>query len=171
MKRWAAAFVLALALMLTGCGNQRQTDFPVGEKVSAYWFDFTVESVERMERYEGHDAPDGSQLLLCQMTIESTFDGSVPMGRGDFILMWEEPGDPSASGVNKAAFPLAKYADGQLPDEYDMEKGETWEGLLIFEVPDEVDRAAILFEEQYVDGGSESGYDLGKQFTVSFELK
>lgn len=30
MKRWAAAFVLALALMLTGCGNQMQTDFPVG---------------------------------------------------------------------------------------------------------------------------------------------
>ena len=42
---------------------------------------------------------------------------------------------------------------------------------MISEVPDEVDRAAIFFEEQYADGGSESGYDSGKQFTVSFDLK
>lgn len=165
-KSWT--LILTLFLLLAACSaEEKQTAFQVGETASTYWFEFALQSVETADRYAGHEAPRGSRLVLCQMSIESTFDGSVPMGQGDFILMWADPED---LGSQKAAFPLAQYTDSQLPDEYDMEEGEVWEGLLIYELPEEAVQAELMFEEQYVDGDNQSDYSVGDRYTVAFDV-
>ena len=44
-KKILAALLLAAALLLPGCGGEKQTAFQVGDKVETYWFQFTVDQV------------------------------------------------------------------------------------------------------------------------------
>lgn len=165
-KQILALALLVLTMTLSACGGEERTEFRVGEEVSTYWFKFTVESVEQTDCYEGREAAEGSRLLLCELSLENTFDGPVPMGQGDFVLLWEDE-----TGTEQGAFPLAHYTQSQLPDEYDLAKDEERTGLLIYEVPKEVAQAWLLFEEQYVSGESESDYSVGERFTVGFTIQ
>lgn len=168
------AAVLLSGLVLTACaspsGEDGNTEFETGEAVSTYWFDFTVNSAETAKRYGAYTAAEGSRLVVCELTIENTFKTAIPMGWADFVLLWTRP-DGGSSDETQGVYPIpAGYADRQFPEEYEIEKGDTAEGILIFEVPEDVTQAAILFQELYADGESESQYTEGASFLVRLTL-
>ena len=175
--RAGLACVLVLSLLLVSCGGEKkQVEFEPGETVDTYWFSFSVDSVQVMDSWQGRQADAGYRLAVCGLTIESTFSSSVPMGRGDFVLLWETGEEPEGESSSEApwagmegVYPLPQYDGGQLPDEYTLEPDETVEGLLVYQVPDTVTRAALMFEEYYADG-SEDDYTVGDHYLVWLDL-
>ena len=171
----ALAWLSALLLLLASCGlGQRRVEFEPGETVEAYWFDFTVEEWQQADSWQGRRAEDGFRLVVCTLAIRSTFDSTIPMGRGDFALLWEGAAQPDGaagtwSGM-EGVYPLPAYAEGQLPNAYELDGGESVRGQLVFQVPDTVTRAALMFEEYYADGASESDYTVGDHYLVWLEL-
>lgn len=165
---------LAAALLIVGCSSGtgvEKNQFEVGDKVSTYWFDFTVDQVETADFFGSYTAQDGYRLAVCHLTIKNTFDEDVPMGWADFILQWENTGgDAGSSGDVEGAYTLPQYTQDQFLDEYTLEKDSQQEGLLVFEVPDEVSRAALVFQELYADGEDASQYTEGGSYYVWMEL-
>lgn len=174
--RRTAALVLALCLLLAACADRKeqQTDFQVGEKVSTYWFDFTVDQVETADRYETYVPAEGNRLVVCGVTLKSTFKEPVPMNWADFVLLWEDPEGGFSSQSEPAGmdgvYPLPALSQEQLPDEYEIEKGKTLTGDLVFEVPAQVTRASLVFQELFAEGESENEYSEGEAFQVLIDL-
>ena len=172
----ALAWLLALSLILTACGGgKKQEDFSPGETVETYWFDFAVGEVLQADSWQGWEAQEGSRLVICALSLRSTFDSPVPMGRGDFALLWESGERPGPEDVGpwaemEGVYPLPAGSAGQLPDEYELDPGEERTGRLVFQVPDEVTRAALMFEEYYVSGESEDDYAVGGHYMVWLDL-
>lgn len=174
----ALALILVLAVSLTACGQWgEKREFQPEERVSTYWFDFSVNEVRTESSWQGRRAEDGCRLVICELEIQSTFSEAVPMGRADFVLLWESGEDtdaPSGSGAAwqgmEGVYPLPRYAEGQLPDEYELGRDETVTGQLVFQVPSSVSRAALMFEEYYADGESESTYTVGDHYLVWLDL-
>ena len=93
------------------------------------------------------------------------------MGWADFILQWESTGeDAGSSGEMEGAYILPQYTQDQFLDEYTLEKGGQREVLLVFEVPQGVSRAALVFQELYADGENASQYTEGSAYYVWLEL-
>ena len=181
MNRWrrkACVCVLALSLLLTACGRrEKRVEFEPGETVETYWFRFTVDSAQETDQWQGRQAEENFRLVVCGLTIQSTFESAVSMGRGDFVLQWETGEEPEEDASAEepwagmeGVYPLPEYTDGQLPDEYELEAGERVEGQLVFQVPDEVTRAALMFEEYFADSTDESGYTVGDHYLVWLDL-
>ena len=172
----ALAWLLALFLSLPACGGEDREDFAPGETVETYWFDFTVEELRQADSWQGRRAEEGFRLVVCTLTIRSTFDSQIPMGRGDFALLWENGEDPGETGEEapwagmEGVYPLPAYGGGQFPDEYDLAPEEERTGRLVFQVPDEVTRAALMFEEYYAGGEGEDDYTVGDHYLVWLEL-
>lgn len=166
--------VLALALVVFAAipgRRTKKTELEVGERVSAYWFDFTVNSVQRGEEYQDRRASEGTDLVICEITVKNTFGEDIPMGRTDFVLLWDDGTgeEPPAREEMEALYPLEEYCGDQLPGEYTLQKGETRKGVLVYEMPQEGARAALLYEEYYLSGdGDGSGYSLGDHYMVRF---
>ena len=175
-KKFLLVLCLTAALLLGGCSSGsgvEKNQFEVGDKVSTFWFDFTVDQVETADFFGSYTAREGCRLAVCRLTIKNTFDQDVPMGWADFILQWESAGedaDASAAGGVEGAYTLPQYTQDQFLDEYTLEKGGQREGLLVFEVPEEVSRAALVFQELYADGESASQYTEGSSYYVWMDL-
>ena len=161
LRRLAA--VIFLLLLLPGCGGEKQTTFQVGDKVETYWFQFTVDQVKTTERWMDYQPQEGDRLAVCYLTLDSTFSEAVPMNWADFVLRL---GD----GENDGAYPIEYQGQEQLPDEYDLVEGEERTGCLVFEVPQGVTRAKLVFQELFNEGDSDSVYTEGDTYYVDVDL-
>ena len=75
----------------------------------------------------------------------------------DFVLFY---GDTDTD----YCYPISSIADNQLPDEYQIEKGGSRTGELVFEVPTQSTDFSFLYQEIYED-------DVwGNAYGVSFSL-
>ena len=160
-KTWLTAACAALALSLAGCdagGSPNETH--VGDMVSTSWFDYTLVSAVSMEEYEGCAAPAGEKLVVVDMTMTNTYDKPVPMFDTDFQLYWGE------YGGDEMAFPLEPYCSAQLPADYDLAIGETKQGVLVYQVPSDVQDFTFAFLEVF-DNGTEEGEE-GDLFVTYF---
>lgn len=170
------ALTMLAGLLMAACSSGsgvEKNQFEVGDKVSSYWFDFTVDQVDTMESYGDYWAQDGWQLVVCRLTIKNTFDQDVSMGWADFILKWEEQEEGasgSESGEMAGAYALPQYTKSQFPDEYTLKVNDEVQGVLVYEVPNQVSRAAVIFQELYANGESESEYTEGNFYCVWTEL-
>ena len=170
------ALTLLTGLLLAACSSGsgvEKNQFEVGDKVASYWFDFTVDQVDTMESYGDYWAQDGWQLVMCRLTIKNTFDQDVSMGWADFILKWEDQQEDTAGSepVEMAgAYALPQYTKSQFPDEYTLKEDEEVQGVLVYEVPKQVSRAAVVFQELYASGDSESEYTEGSSYYVWTDL-
>ena len=144
-KRFLAVLLLAALLTLPGCGGEKQTAFQVGDKVDTYWFQFTVDQVKTTDRWMDYQPQEGSRLAVCYLTLESTFSEAVPMNWADFVLVW-------GGGEADGSYPIEYQGQEQLPDEYSLIKGEERTGCLVFEVPQGVTRAKLVFQELFNEG-------------------
>lgn len=162
-KRFLAVLLLAALLTLPGCGGEKQTAFQVGDKVETYWFQFTVDQVKTTDRWMDYQPQEGDRLAVCYLTLDSTFSEAVPMNWADFVLRW---GD----GEDDGTCPIEYRGQEQLPDEYDLVKGEERTGCLVFEVPQGVTQAKLVFQELFNEGDSDSVYTEGDTYYVDVDL-
>ena len=180
VKRTLVLVLAGLMLLLAGCSPEekdRLGEYELGEQVSTYWFDFIVEKVEPVDSYDGYHPSEGNRLVVYRLSLENTFNQTVTMVQTDFFLLWpdEEEGEESSSraslGGMVGSYALPKFSESQMEDTYDLTWGGRAAGDLVFEIPQEVDRAALVYEEYYVDEESETGYSAGDHYAVWFSLE
>lgn len=162
-KRFLAVLLLASLLTLPGCGGEKQTAFQVGDRVDTYWFQFTVDQVKTTDRWMDYQPQEGDRLAVCYLTLDSTFSEAVPMNWADFVLVW-------GGGEADGSYPIEYQGQEQLPDEYSLIKGEERTGCLVFEVPQGVTQAKLVFQELFNEGDSDSVYIEGDTYTVDVDL-
>ena len=180
-KLLAVAAALVLALTLAGCDSMptlggngltpvedasttsdgRETGgyavADMGEEMNCHFFGFTVNSAYRTAAYEGAAPADGNSFVVVEVTINNPYDEEVPMFGNDFVLFY---GDADTD----YCYPISSIADSQLPDEYQIEKGGSRTGELVFEVPTQSTDFSFLYQEIYED-------DVwGNAYGVSFSL-
>ena len=176
MRRWWSLLLVAAILMsISSCSwgqNKGTGDYAPGDTISTYWFDFSVDTVDVIDSYDGYRPASGNQLVACRLSLKNTFDEAISMSQTDFFLLWSHTsGDTSSEEEEMAGtYALPKFSNRQLEDTYDLEPGESREGDLVFELPDTTDRVALVFEEYYVDSESETGYSIGDRYRVWFDL-
>ena len=142
----------------SGAGSSNKDgNFYVGDKVSTIFLDFTVNSVESVSEYEGYTPAEGNKLVVLDMTIKNTETYSLPMFQSDFPLFW-------GSGDEDGDFPLEKYCDKQLDDEYEIPIGKSTDGVLVYEMPQDAKDCVLVFEEYFED--ESVGENYGVYFTV-----
>ncbi|MBR2991015.1 MAG: hypothetical protein IKF51_06090 [Solobacterium sp.] len=134
----------------------------LGTVMPTAWFDFTVTNAKLAKEYEGHEAPDGYDILIVDMDLKNTFGHSVPMFYNDFQAQWFDDADDAY------AFPFSMKFGGETIDEdgeYALGINENAKAVYAFEVPAGNKDFSISMQEYYED---ESYGDL---FFVYFTVK
>lgn len=161
-----------LLLILTGCQGQLSDSseavrkrVEIGETISTAWFDYTVISVEKLEQnaFEEIEVLEGNQLLSVEIKLKSTYYKETPMSRYDFQIYWDHMDD-----ADERCFALEAVTEEQLPDTYELDSGETREGTLLYQVPEEQSRYVLVFQE-YFDDGTQQG-DVGTSYGTFLQL-
>ncbi len=180
MKRLASILLaLTMALALAACGEGGLSLTPgggsgepglktgfVGDTLSTYWFDFTVNDAYSCAQYGSHIASAGNKLVVAAITLKNTCGESVDMWGDDFAILWDDPDEDSGAAP---ALP-AGISDDQFPDEYVLKINETRAGTAIYEVPEDFRDFVIAFQEIYEDTENPDNLDgkEGSTFFVSF---
>jgi hypothetical protein len=126
----------------------------IGNKVSAKWYDFTVNSVDFVNDYEGYSASDGNILVHASITITNTSEKTIYLFDGDFALVWDLDKDERSYAYSKEA-----YTDTMLTNEYAINVGETKTIDTIYEISKNNKKPmAIYYYEQYSDGQKGNKY-------------
>ena len=174
IKRLTALAVAGMmaALLFTGCDGN--TDLMKGiqagdreygktytaegtEGLQTSFFQFNINESTLKDEVDGYILDDDTQrFLVVNITVKNTFEGddpSIPMFDVDFTVSWE--------GLN-GIYPEDEFAEGQLPAEYEIFKGKSRTGDLIFVVPEDVTDFVLSYTEEYEDDFE------GNTFEISF---
>lgn len=182
------AVLLCMSLVLTGCGSVtdliddivggssssgtpyasltadgRETggyvDGRIGDTLQTVFFAFTVDKAEIANEYGGQAAPDGKSYLIAEITVKNTFGDVMPLWYDLFQIQWGKTDQ-------EYGWPIEPFTDEQMPETYEMKKGETITYTHVFEIPaPEGEREySISFLEYYEDGLE------GNVFFVYFDL-
>ena len=179
-KLFALCVSAALLLALSACGSRvgypdenGQALGEIGDTMHTAFVDFTIESAELADSFDGYTPADGYELLVADITIENNSGMDQPMFIWDFQVQWntvdgENPdlafGYPVYEGEGDDASAYTNVSDQQLPPSYDLADGETREGILLYEVPADRETFSISFQEYFADDTT------GDLFFVDFTL-
>ena len=159
------ALALALALVLSGCGKEAESDGTgvPGDTLETAFFSFTLESVRQTETFAGKTAPRGCGYLTVEVTVRNTTEDEVEMYDTDFSVQW-------GSGPSDYGYPVTTDSEtgealdtasaGQLPAAYTLAAEEERTGTLVFLVPADADQLSLTCQEAFADGTA------GDTFTV-----
>lgn len=171
LKRFVSLFLAAfMVLALAGCGslnlgggkeNENSKEGYLGDTLSTYWFDFTVDDAYLCDEYEGYTPDSGYQMLVVTLSLKNTVNFSVDMFQSDFPVLWAD-GDSSVGD-----YPIPAFTDDQLPDEYTLGINRSKSGLLVYEVPKDVKDFSLAFMELFEDEDNEDGRE-GETYFVDF---
>lgn len=167
--------ISVLAFSLAACASSSAIVLPengyaegsIGDTMRTYFFDFKVDSAYLCTSYEGYIPTPGYDLLAAQVTVKNTFGEDIPMYDWDFFVLF----DDITEGTEVYDYPITTYDDIEfpeaaraslLPSEYNLEKGESQTGLLLFEVPAGQSSLTISYAESFDDDST------GDIFYVSF---
>jgi len=126
-----------------------------GKTYKTEWFEFTIHSIEKVGSYAGRTAQEGQQLYKVLIIETSTSEETIPVGTFDFYM-----DDPTFEEYVWAVAPL----DGtMMPEEFNLEPGETVQYVMLFEVPVDTTELALVYTE-YFDNG-----EIGTSFTIYVE--
>ena len=169
MKKILTLLLAGILLVLSACGDKDSsndsegyTEGFLGDTLSTYWFDFTVEDAYACQDFGGYTAAAGKQLVVASLSLKNTQRYSLDMWYGDFPLLW---GD----GDDEIVYPLSAATEQQLPDEYSLAIKEDRTGLLVYEVPADVQDFTMAFVE-YFEDGTDDGEE-GDAYFVYFTAK
>ena len=111
----------------------------VGKVYSAKWFDFTIESIEKISSIEGYSPEDGNILIKAVVTEKGTFEEPGPMGTFDFYL--------DSETFEEYVWAMPPLNDSMMPEEFDLDTNEIVKYTLVFEVPDGLDDLQLMYTE------------------------
>ena len=168
MKRLLTLVLAAmLALSLTACGAQSETGsgYPgddgtaqggLNTVMHTEFFTFTITGAALHSTLDDYVPGLGQVVLAVDMEVENTFSETIPMFDTDFLLQW-------GNGEEDQAYCLLDtVADDQLPERYDLEKGQARSGRLYFAVPQDAEDFTLTYLERFDDGTT------GDEFSVTF---
>lgn len=165
MKKRIASFLsfMLLSLMLAGCGakpailpKDGSAEGEMGDTLRTYFFDFTVDSAYTCSKYEGYVPTPGYDLLVTEVTVKSTSPETITMFDWDFMVLFPDMNQEE----DVYDYPITSYEDVEIPEsalqtllptEYDLEKGKSRTGLLLFEVPAGDTEFTISYVESFDD--------------------
>lgn len=126
----------------------------IKDKVSAKWYDFTINSVEFVQEYAGYTASDGNTLVHANITVNNTSDKTVYLFDGDFALVWD-----LSSEERSYTYSLEAYTDTMLKNETAIGIGEEKTIDTVYEISKDTKKPmAIYYYEQYSDGQKGNKY-------------
>lgn len=126
----------------------------IGDKITAKWYDFTINSIEEINEYNGYKAKDGKTLYHAQITITNTTDKDVYLFDGDFTLVWNLENEEFSYQYSMDAF-----NDSMLSNEMVIEPGATKTIDTLYEVDKTTEKPlAIYYYEQYSDNQNGNKY-------------
>lgn len=119
----------------------------LGDTMSTYWFDFSVDEAVLTNEYEGSTPSAGRVYLVLTMTMENTFYEAVPMYRGDFDVEWD---DPDAESYET---PVMIFINGEelTEDSYEIPYADLVDATMVFEVDKGYDEFVVYFDEYFAD--------------------
>lgn len=168
MKRLGAALLAACMLLVLGaCNTETRSSGEVyetegfGQSLSTAFFDFQVNSATLTSQLEDYQPSDPNNFfLVVNITVQNTFtdDSSIPMFDTDFALSWPALGEDSIYCENN-------FVSAQLPEEYEIFKGESRTGDLVFIVPSGQTDFTLEYLEIYEDEFQ------GNTFKIGFEVE
>lgn len=164
MKRFGM-LVLTICLLcaLSACGGETRSSGEVYEaqgfeqSLSTAFFDFQVNSASLVSQLEDYEPTDPNNLfLVVNITVQNTFtdDSSIPMFDTDFALSWPDLGEDSI-------YCESSFASTQLPEEYEIFKGESRTGDLVFIVPSSQTGFTLEYLEIYEDEFEGNTFKIG----------
>lgn len=185
MRKWFAAFLALIMLgSLAACGKdgldlnpdkekdkdndsgKEDSEFYdgyIGDKMSTYWFDFTVDGAYSCKEFEGYVPSAGNKLVVVTISLKNTCGQSVDMWGDDFMIVWDGPEEDDCIDI-----PLpAGVSDEQFPDEYVLGINGRRTNIAIYEVPEEFRDFAIYFQEIMEDENDPEGL-MGDAHFVAF---
>lgn len=174
MKKFVSFFLALMMLCsLAACDglSLKPSEGPVdkdgyiGDTMSTYWFDFTVNGAWSFSEYDGYTAKPGYQLVIAEVTLKNTTNSSIDMWDTDFLILWDDPDENSGWEI-----PVPAYCKDQFPEEYTLGIKAKKTGLLIYEVPEDYRDFIIWFQEIYEDEDDPTNEDgiQGDSFFVYF---
>ena len=133
--------------VLYGCGRETSQTYlrEMGDPLAASFIEFAVDEARAKERLADRaPADEAHQFVVLDMQVKNIFAGeeAIPVGNGDFTLVWDG-GEAAAS---------SSFMAGMYPDEQMLAQGESLTGTLVFEVPREVQRFKLVYRERWDDG-------------------
>ena len=126
----------------------------VGEKVSARWYEFTVNNIEEVQEYNGRKPEENKKLIHASITITNTSDKDVYLFDGDFALVWDLEKDERSY-----AYSMDAFTDTMLTNETVIKIGETKTIDTVYEIDSSIKKPmAVYYYEQYNDGQKGNKY-------------
>lgn len=163
-RNWMLAMALVLILALTACGGsgEEYEEGRIGDVMHNQFFDFTVNGAYTCDSFEGYTPEAGKKLLVAELTVKNTFNETIPMFDTDFQAQWDDEEDQDNAFSNPVE---TIVSEDLLEAEYDLAVDEERTGLLIFEVPEDLQDFSVVYLEEFDDGGT------GGLFQVYFTAK
>ncbi|MCL1848843.1 MAG: DUF4352 domain-containing protein [Clostridiales bacterium] len=118
----------------------------LGEELTNSFFSFSIDRAELAAEYEGEKAVRGYTYLVAEITVINVLDKPLPMWSDDFLIQW---GD----GEMEYGYPIEKFAEGQMDDEFSIPVDGVVIRDMVFEVPnrDSSVEYTISYQEYYED--------------------
>ncbi|MDR1616603.1 MAG: hypothetical protein LBR98_06280 [Syntrophomonadaceae bacterium] len=128
----------------------------LGKTYATQWFEFTVDYIAPVDEYAGYKPDDGNRLVDVFIKEKGTFDEPSPMGTFDFYL--------ESSLFDDYIYPMDPIDDSMMPLEFMLEKGQTVEYHMIYEIPASVPDVRLMYTELDEDEKE------GATFTIPYVL-
>jgi len=109
------------------------------------WFQFTIESIERIDHYAGYSPAEGCQFIDVLITQKGIFNDSepIPMGTFDFYM--------DSSIFEECIYPIKPFDDAMMPEEFDLAYDQTVVYHMIYEIPVIVPDLRLMYTEWFKD--------------------
>lgn len=125
----------------------------MGDVMRTYFFDYSVNSAQVCDAFEGVLPGDDNVFLVADVTVQNTSRSSIEMYDTDFQAQWNG-GDGFSLPITfdrETGDDLGTVSDRQLPGTYTLDADEARTGLLVFEVPAGNQDFSISYQEYFSD--------------------
>ena len=156
MKKILRILIVCFAMLsLVACGSGGNKKIVgVGEKRSTAFFDFSIESIEVVDKYAGQEAIDGFKIVDFVIYTKNTMNMMVPMFDTDYVIIYN----------GEEYWPELALDDTMAPEEVLLQVGEDMTYHYVFVIPNDAMKFDLTFEEIFETGAH------GEIHTIKIEL-
>lgn len=141
-----AVAVVLLLILIMGRGDVYHKP---GEAVHTTLFDFTVDQAQVVDSYPGVESMAGYKLVQMRLSVTNTSSESYVMFSTDFQIQWND---------DEFGTCIPPVDSKMVPFFYMLEPGQTNEGLMLIQVPDNVKTLTVVHQEQLESGAAGESY-------------